>query len=145
MLVLFNDNELAKPDESASTNWDSNKMATNLQTTILWMKIVEFLFKFHWSLFLRVWLTISQYWFRWWLGKVQAPSHYLNQWWPSLQMNKCTGLQRINSMDLGSWQESYRYDFQYILGGDVFQKFSVKLLQVECCKTSMMLGQHWFE
>ena len=26
-------------------------------------------------------LTIFQHWFRWWLGAVQATSHYLNQWW----------------------------------------------------------------
>ena len=41
----------------------------------------EFLFKCHWSLFLRVELTIFQHWFRWWLGAGQATSHYLNQWW----------------------------------------------------------------
>ena len=32
-----------------------------------------------WSLFLGVQLTISQHWFRWWLGADQATSHYLNQ------------------------------------------------------------------
>ena len=32
--------------------------------------------KYHWSLFLRVQLTISQHWFAW-----TAPNHYLNQWW----------------------------------------------------------------
>ena len=26
-------------------------------------------------------LTIFQHWFRYWLGAVQATSHYLNQWW----------------------------------------------------------------
>ena len=41
----------------------------------------EFRLKFNWSLFLRVQLTIFQHWFWWWLGAVQAPSHYLNQWW----------------------------------------------------------------
>ena len=46
-----------------------------------WMKMFEFRLKFHWSLFLRVQLTIFQYWFRLWLGAVQATSHYLNQWW----------------------------------------------------------------
>ena len=44
------------------------------------MKMYEFQFKFHWSLFLRVQLTIFQRWFRKWLGD-QATSHYLNQWW----------------------------------------------------------------
>ena len=55
------------------------------QTTFLsafsWMKIFELRLKFHWSLFLRVQWTIFQHWFRWWLGAVQATSHYLNQWW----------------------------------------------------------------
>ena len=46
-----------------------------------WMKMCEFWLKFHWSLFLRVQLTIFQHWFRWWLGADQATSHYLNQWW----------------------------------------------------------------
>ena len=40
------------------------------------------LIKFHWSLLPMVHLTISQYWFRVWLGAYQAPSHNLNQWWP---------------------------------------------------------------
>ena len=61
------------------------KMAAVSPTTLLnafsWMKMLEFWLKFHWSLFLRVQLTIFQNWFRWWLGAVQATSHYLNQWW----------------------------------------------------------------
>ena len=46
-----------------------------------WMKMLEFWLRFHWSLFVRVQLTIIQHWFRWWLGAGQATSHYLNQWW----------------------------------------------------------------
>ena len=50
------------------THWGWDKMATILHTTFsngcLWMKIVDFLLKFHWSLFLRVQLTIFQHWFR---------------------------------------------------------------------------------
>ena len=38
-----------------------------------------FWFEFHWSLFPRVQLTMSQHWFRKWLGAEQAASHYLNQ------------------------------------------------------------------
>ena len=63
------------------------KMATISQTTFWnafsWMKMFVFCFKFHWSLFLRVQLTIFQHWFRYWLGADQATSHYLSQWWPS--------------------------------------------------------------
>ena len=44
-------------------------------------KMSEFRLKFHWGLFLRVQLTISQHCFRYWLGADQATSHYLKQWW----------------------------------------------------------------
>ena len=67
------------------THWGRNKMDVISQTTFWsafsWMKMFEFRITFHWSLFLRVQLTIIQHWFRWWLGAVQATSHYLNQWW----------------------------------------------------------------
>ena len=36
--------------------------------------------RFHWILFQRVQLIISQHWFRLCLGADQATSHYLNQW-----------------------------------------------------------------
>ena len=42
---------------------------------------IEFWLKFHWSLFLRVQLTIFQHGFRKWLGTDQVTSHYLNQCW----------------------------------------------------------------
>ena len=54
---------------------------TTFSNAFSWMKMFEFRLKFHWSLFPRVQLTIFQQWFRWWLGAVQATSHYLNQWW----------------------------------------------------------------
>ena len=43
-------------------------------------KFYEFGSRFHWSLLLRVRLTLFQHWFRLWLGAGQATSHYLNQW-----------------------------------------------------------------
>ena len=49
------------------THWGWDKMAAFSQTTLSnafsWMKIIEFRIKFHWSLFLRVFLTILQHWF----------------------------------------------------------------------------------
>ena len=46
---------------------DLNKMVTILQTTFSnafsWMKMYEFRLRFHWSLLLRVQLTIFQHWF----------------------------------------------------------------------------------
>ena len=69
----------------ALTHCGQDKMDAISQTTfssaISWMKMYEFRLKFHWSLFLRVQLTIFQHWFRWWLGAIQATSHYLKQWW----------------------------------------------------------------
>ena len=49
------------------THLPLDKMAAISQTTFSnafsWMKMLEFPFKFHWSLFLRVQLTISEHWF----------------------------------------------------------------------------------
>ena len=49
------------------THWGRDKMAAVSQTlsnAFSWMKISEFRLRFHWSLFLRVQLTIIQHWFR---------------------------------------------------------------------------------
>ena len=66
-------------------HWGRDKMAAISQTmfsnAFCWMIMYEFHLKFHWSLFLRFQLTIFQHWFRYWLGDVQATSHYLKQWW----------------------------------------------------------------
>ena len=49
-------------------HWGRDKMATISQTTLSnafsWRKMLEFGLKFHWSLFLRVQLTIFQHWLR---------------------------------------------------------------------------------
>ena len=77
----------------AFTHLPLDKMATILLTTFsntfIWMKSVRLRFEFHWSLFPRVQLTISQHWFRKWLGAEQATSHYLNQCWPSSLTHIC--------------------------------------------------------
>ena len=48
--------------------WGRDKMdaisQTTFSSTFSWMKMFEFRLKFHWSLFLRVELTIFQHWFR---------------------------------------------------------------------------------
>ena len=50
------------------THWGWDKMNAISQTTFWsafsWMKMFDFRLKFHWSLFLRVQLTIFQHWFR---------------------------------------------------------------------------------
>ena len=66
------------------THWGRDKMADIFQTifsnAFSWRKMLEFRSIFHWSLFLRVQLTIFLHWFRQWLGADQATSHYLSQW-----------------------------------------------------------------
>ena len=78
---------------SVLIHWGRDKMAAIFQTTFWnafsWMNMYEFRLKFHWNLFLRVQLTISQHWCRWWLGPSQATSHYLNPWWYSLLTHIC--------------------------------------------------------
>ena len=50
------------------THCGRDKMAASFQSTFSnefsWMKVYEFRLTFHWSLFLRVQLTIFQHWFR---------------------------------------------------------------------------------
>ena len=53
------------------------------------MNISLFWFKFHWSWFLRVQLTICQHWLRLLLGTKPAMSHYLKQWRPRLLTHIC--------------------------------------------------------
>ena len=47
------------------------------------------LFNLHWNWSGRVELTINQHWFRQWLVACSAPSHYLNQCWPSWLTHIC--------------------------------------------------------
>ena len=69
-----------------TSHWGRDKMGAMISQTTFpcafpWMDIFQFRWKFHWILLLRVQLTIFRHWFRWWLGAVQATSHYLNHWW----------------------------------------------------------------
>ena len=69
-----------------------------------WMKSFVFWFKFHWSLFLRDQLAITQHWFRKWLGAVEAPSQYLNQCWPS-SLTQIFGIRGRWDKFLWLWQD----------------------------------------
>ena len=62
---------------------------TTFSNAFSWTKIMESRFKFHWNLFPGTQLITPQHWFRQWLGAEQAPSHYLNQWWPSSLTHIC--------------------------------------------------------
>ena len=70
------------------TKWPKFRQMT-FSNAFSWMKIIEFRVKFHWNLFPGVQSTISQHWFRWWLGAKQATRHYLNQCWPSSLSRIC--------------------------------------------------------
>ena len=54
--------------KSILTHWGQDKMAgisqTTCSNTFCWMNSFVFWLKFHWSLFQRVQLTITQHWFR---------------------------------------------------------------------------------
>ena len=96
---------LLVPKASHLTHWGRNKIDAILQTTF-WnafflMKMFEFRIRFHWSLFLRVQSTVIQYWFRQWLGAVQATSHYLNQCWLDYRpINASLGLNELRELNL---------------------------------------------
>ena len=72
-----------------------DKMAVISQTfpnAFSWMKSFVSWCELHWSLFLRVQLTISQHWFKQWLrplGTKQVTSHYMKQYWTSSLMHLC--------------------------------------------------------
>ena len=92
------------------THWGRDKMDAISQTifssAFSGMEMFEFRLKFHWSLFLRVQLTIFQHWFRKWLGAVQTTSHYLNQWWLDYQrIYASLGLNELNTkfLDTRHW------------------------------------------
>ena len=92
-------------------------MAAISQMTFLnafsWMRSYVFPFKFHWSLFPRVQLTIAEHWFRKWLGTEQVTkviiSCYLidlmllllNQYLPESQVHICSA--RGSFVKVTSW------------------------------------------
>ena len=106
----------------ALTHWGRDEMNDISQTTFSNVfsstKMFEFRIKFHWSLFVRDQLTISQDWFRFMLGAAQATSHYLNQWWldyrrtyASLGLNefKCCGSDNVRSGWYHRLTRTYNY------------------------------------
>ena len=95
------------------THLSLNKMVsqTAFWNAFSWLKSFVIWFEFHWSLLLKVQLTISQHWFRNWLGAKQATSHYLNQCWPSSLMHICgTSGSRFNSSCWLIWKsDTHRF------------------------------------
>ena len=98
------------------------KMPVIFQTTVsnvfCWMKMYEFRLKCHWSLFLWVQLTISQHWFRQWLGAGLATSLCLNQcrfvYWciyASLGLNELS-VKKCRLIHLGSHKSAIYHVYQ---------------------------------
>ena len=52
---------------------------TAFSNAFSWKICLVFCYKFHWSLFLMVQLTVSQCCFRYWLSTKQVPSHFLTK------------------------------------------------------------------
>ena len=67
----------------AFTHWCLNKMDHIWQTTYsnTFARMFGILIQFHRVLFIRLWLTTSQFLVRLWLGTEQATRHGPNQWW----------------------------------------------------------------
>ena len=128
------------------THWGRDEMNNISQTTFLnafsSMEMFEFRLKFHWSLFPRVQFTIFQPWFRWWLGAVQATSHYLNQWWIVYRrINASLGLNELtrHSLCLSSVPCIQQVDLSFDMSLEKLMKQTQTLnaLRPE-------LNQHWF-
>ena len=118
------------------------------------MKMFEFRLKSHWSLFLRVQLTISQHWFRQWLGAVQVTSHYLKQLWlvyqriyASLGLNELTSVVCASEIKKTVFhitphrQRSMTYYISYLI-----QIIFITESQIFCSKTchnELEMGCHW--
>ena len=76
-----------------------NVLQKTFSNAFSWMKIFWFRLKCHWSVYLRVHLTIFHHRFRQWFGGAQATSHCTNQWWlvyrricASFDLNELKGL-----------------------------------------------------
>ena len=116
------------------THWGRDKIDAISQTTFSnvfsSMKMFEFRLRFHWSLFLRVELTIFQHWFRWWLGAYQATSHYLNQWW-LIYWRIYASLGLINHEQLSGVIKFVPISYSHLM------KFSIKLRSADGITNSM--------
>ena len=143
-------------------NWGQEKIAAISHTTFSnafsWMKMYEYHFRFHWSLFLRFELTIFQHWLRWCHDAWSVPSHYLDQWW---LVYWCIYVSHSLS-ELSIWCSNQKsagpvlthwplWDFAIMINWEfsnsyqefVSWAFCLKLQSCECHITSLMNSQHW--
>ena len=109
------------------------------------MKTFEFQIKFHWHVFLRVWLMINHHWFRWWVFAEQGTSHYLNQWWHSLLTHMC------NLASMGELEDVAAVFFYFLKIGfwthdaEKYLRHSLwNCSHDNAREASPMRTQHWF-
>ena len=73
---------------TALTHSNQDKLAAIFHTinsnTFSLMMMYEICLSFHWSLFLKLEITVFQHWLRKYLDPGQLTSHYLNQWWANI-------------------------------------------------------------
>ena len=93
------------------------------------------------KVFLRVQLTITQHWFRWWLGTDQVTCHYLNKCWPSSLMHICSTRGRwVNLTQQGVWNMSA---WAHAEESCYDEKFAVILGTRACLYDNLLRWQWW--
>ena len=98
------------------THWRRDKMPAILHTfsnAFSWMTTLNFRRKCHWSLFLRVQLTIFPHWVRYWLGAERATNHYLKQYW--LVYWRIYASFGLNEVRLCEWNKINPIHFKHII------------------------------
>ena len=143
-----------KIDTFGLTHWGRDEMESSQMTfsnVFSSMKMFEFRLKCHWRLFPRVQFTIFQPWFRWWLGAVQATSHYLNQWWilyrriyASLGLNELTLKRPAEASEAQVPIQNYLHASIFIISAHCFWysskicfKHSPVILRIRCEKSAL--------
>ena len=117
---------------------------TTFSNAFSWMKMYQFWLKFHWSMFLRIQLTIFQYWFRWWLCAEQATRHYLNQWCPRLPRHICvTQPQWVNTLSRGP--NGCRFAHEMFQRMSSTENFRISIIQSPLLlRIKLRISQHSF-
>ena len=133
---------------AALTHWGRDKMASISQTTLSnvfsWMKMLEFLLKFHRSLFLRVQLTIFQHWFMQWLGTDQVTSHYMNQWWLDYRcIYALLGLNELNRSHIKIMCITWSQGMLLLVCLLIWIVISTQRLLIVCSQYFEMYFLHW--
>ena len=102
-----------------------------------WLKTFEFSRKFHWNMFLIVYLTTCHHWFRWWLGIEQATSRHPNQWRLILLMHICVTRPQWVKQALHQ-RSGGRQPISFFLVGILFQCVPARWVVAATCRPPSM-------